>query len=210
MNLVDRKGIFELKWEGFNLVREVNIELHVPRLDKVVDPVFEVSSWIVLVALRNRSEQLLKSDFVDELFRILQLCHIQPFHTWEVALRINNSRQLCRNKAKLANVLIVSMDLYRWTICFQVIHLCKRWLEKSSVTSQLSIVVIWGIHKAGSVTLPVICGQLHSSVKETLLLLQEEFLVSERDQNSSFPREGSAIEINVKVFWEVGLKCALS
>ena len=44
MNLVDRKGIFELKWEGFNLVREVNIELHVPRLDKVVDPVFEVSS----------------------------------------------------------------------------------------------------------------------------------------------------------------------
>jgi hypothetical protein len=70
------------------------------------------------------------------------------------------------------------------------------------VPGQVLIKEVRRIGEACCVPLPFFLAQLHALIEELLLSLDEQVLISKRNQNCCFPRESSSVQIDIKVIRE--------
>lgn len=122
VDLVDAKWVFERQRTSFGLEREVDEELRHVLLRKVVDPIFEVCARQVFSALWNLCKALLETNFVDELFSIVQFSHAKPVETWEIWLRVSDLWRKFRNEAELPTLFVVMMYGHSSAVMLVVFH----------------------------------------------------------------------------------------
>jgi hypothetical protein len=118
---------------------------------------------------------------------------------------------LLAREAEFTNVLVIFVHFHDRAVICQVFHSLESWFQNFlKVARSISIEMIARVLKADGVPLPVFWRQLHTTIKQSLLLLKEQSFVGEGNQNRSLPWQSSSIEINIKVFREILGKWSLS
>lgn len=123
LDLVNAERILKIKWERFNLVRELHIDLLDFALGKPVYPVFEFSSRKVFFCLRNHCEALLKSNFVDEFLCVIKFFDTTPLQAWIVSHRQSYTLQEWRRECDSSAFFIVSAPLHLCVIMRKIVHI---------------------------------------------------------------------------------------